>query len=61
SHGPPPLSSIPDELTLQDDNLLCDVDNRCIRSLGGRWSRLNHPGPAAELRSEKNVAEWLKE
>jgi poly(A) polymerase Pap1 len=31
-----PLSSIPDDLTLQDDNLLCNLDRRCIRSLGGR-------------------------
>jgi poly(A) polymerase Pap1 len=31
-----PLSSIPDDLTLQDDDFLCNLDNRCIRSLGGR-------------------------
>jgi poly(A) polymerase Pap1 len=30
------LSSIPDDLTLQDDNLLRNLDDRCIRSLGGR-------------------------
>ena len=29
------LSSIPDDLTLQDDNLLRNLDDRCIRSLGG--------------------------
>ncbi|KAI0253510.1 Poly(A) polymerase central domain-containing protein [Lactifluus subvellereus] len=29
------LSSIPDDLTLQDDNLLRNLDYRCIRSLGG--------------------------
>ncbi|KAH9970107.1 Poly(A) polymerase central domain-containing protein [Lactifluus volemus] len=28
------LSSIPDDLTLQDDNLLRNLDDRCIRSLG---------------------------
>ncbi|EIW76357.1 Poly(A) polymerase [Coniophora puteana RWD-64-598 SS2] len=33
------LSSIPDDLTLQDDNLLRNLDERCIRSLGG--SRVN--------------------
>jgi poly(A) polymerase len=27
--------SIPDNLTLQDDNLLHNLDDRCIRSLGG--------------------------
>ena len=30
------LSSIQDDLTLQDDNLLRGLDDRCIRSLGGR-------------------------
>ncbi|KAF9006726.1 Poly(A) polymerase central domain-containing protein [Cyathus striatus] len=29
------LSSIPDDLSLQDDNLLRNLDERCIRSLGG--------------------------
>ncbi|KDQ64202.1 hypothetical protein JAAARDRAFT_27829 [Jaapia argillacea MUCL 33604] len=29
------LSSIPDDLTLRDDNLLRNLDERCIRSLGG--------------------------
>ncbi|KAF9450935.1 Poly(A) polymerase [Macrolepiota fuliginosa MF-IS2] len=29
------LSAIPDDLTLDDDNLLRNVDERCIRSLGG--------------------------
>ncbi|KAF8272467.1 Poly(A) polymerase central domain-containing protein [Lactarius quietus] len=29
------LSSIPDDLTLQDDNLLRNLDDRCVRSLGG--------------------------
>ncbi|GJE84860.1 poly-A polymerase [Phanerochaete sordida] len=29
------LSSIPDDLTLQDDNLLRNLDERCIRSLNG--------------------------
>lgn len=29
------LSSIPDDLTLQDDNLLRNLDERCVRSLGG--------------------------
>ncbi|KAI0068543.1 poly-A polymerase [Artomyces pyxidatus] len=29
------LSSIPDDLSLQDDNLLRNLDDRCIRSLGG--------------------------
>jgi poly(A) polymerase len=32
------LSSIPDDLTLQDDNLLRNLDDRCIRSLGGKLS-----------------------
>lgn len=31
-----PLLSIPDDLTLQNDNLLHNLDNRCIRSLGGK-------------------------
>lgn len=29
------LSSIPDDLSLQDDNLLRNLDERCVRSLGG--------------------------
>ncbi|EGO02397.1 hypothetical protein SERLA73DRAFT_120990 [Serpula lacrymans var. lacrymans S7.3] len=29
------LSSIPDDLSLKDDNLLRNLDERCIRSLGG--------------------------
>ena len=32
-----PLSSIPDNLTLQDDNLLRNLDDRCVRSLNGVW------------------------
>ncbi|KAH7916225.1 poly-A polymerase [Hygrophoropsis aurantiaca] len=33
------LSSIPDDLTLKDDNLLRNLDERCVRSLNG--SRVN--------------------
>ncbi|KAH7919537.1 Poly(A) polymerase [Leucogyrophana mollusca] len=33
------LSSIPDDLTLKDDNLLRNLDDRCVRSLNG--SRVN--------------------
>lgn len=29
------LSQIPDDLSLQDDNLLKNLDERCIRSLNG--------------------------
>ncbi|KAJ3740907.1 poly-A polymerase [Lentinula detonsa] len=29
------LSSIPEDLSLQDDNLLRNIDERCVRSLGG--------------------------
>jgi poly(A) polymerase len=29
------LSSIPDDLTLRDDNLLRSLDERCVRSLNG--------------------------
>jgi poly(A) polymerase len=29
------LSSIPDDQTLQDDNLLRNLNEKCIRSLGG--------------------------
>lgn len=29
------LSSIPDDLSLADDNLLKNLDERCIRSLNG--------------------------
>ncbi|KAG2013182.1 polymerase, variant 4 [Coprinopsis cinerea AmutBmut pab1-1] len=29
------LASIPDDLSLQDDNLLRNLDERCVRSLGG--------------------------
>lgn len=32
------LSSIPDDLSLQDDNLLRNLDERCIRSLNGEES-----------------------
>lgn len=31
------LSMIPDDLSLQDDNLLKNLDERCIRSLNGAW------------------------
>jgi poly(A) polymerase len=30
------LSSIPDDLDLRDDNLLRNLDEKCVRSLGGR-------------------------
>lgn len=29
------LSSIPDDLELKDDNLLRNLDERCVRSLNG--------------------------
>jgi len=29
------LSSIPDDLSLKDDNLLRNLDERCIRSMNG--------------------------
>lgn len=29
------LSSIPDDLSLKDDNLLRNLDERCVRSLNG--------------------------
>ena len=35
------LSSIPDDLSLQDDNLLRDLDERCVRSLNGNVSLLS--------------------
>jgi poly(A) polymerase len=31
------LSSIPDDLSLKDDNLLRNLDERCVRSLGGKY------------------------
>ena len=31
------LSTIPDDLTLEDDNLLRGLDERCVRSLNGLW------------------------
>ncbi|EDR12242.1 uncharacterized protein LACBIDRAFT_311442 [Laccaria bicolor S238N-H82] len=34
------LSSIPDDLSLQDDNLLRNLDERCVRSLGATGSRV---------------------
>jgi poly(A) polymerase len=40
------LSSIPDSLSLQDDNLLRNLDDRCVRSLNGivhltMWKRFS--------------------
>jgi poly(A) polymerase len=35
------LSSIPDDLDLRDDNLLRNLDEKCVRSLGGRLCFLN--------------------
>lgn len=32
------LSTIPDDLSLQDDNLLRNLDERCVRSLNGMTS-----------------------
>ena len=32
------LSSIPDDLSLKDDNLLRNLDERCVRSMNGRLS-----------------------
>jgi poly(A) polymerase len=29
------LSTIPDDLTLRDDNLLRNLDERCVRSVNG--------------------------
>jgi poly(A) polymerase len=34
------LSTIPDDLTLEDDNLLRGLDERCVRSLNGLLSCL---------------------
>lgn len=34
------LSSIPDDLSLRDDNLLKNLDERCVRSLNGEPSLL---------------------
>lgn len=36
------LSSIPEDLTLRDDNLLRNLDERCVRSLNG-WSHTGLP------------------
>lgn len=36
------LSSIPDDLSLQDDNLLQGLDERCVRSLGGKAAANQH-------------------
>ncbi len=33
------LSSVPDELELRDDNLLKNLDERCVRSLNGNLAR----------------------
>ena len=33
------LSSVPDDLSLQDDNLLRNLDERCVRSLNGEQIR----------------------
>lgn len=30
------LSAIPEDLSLQDDNMLKNLDERCVRSLNGR-------------------------
>ena len=35
------LSSIPDDLSLQDDSLLQGLDERCVRSLGGKLEQRN--------------------
>jgi poly(A) polymerase len=32
------LSSIPDDLSLKDDNLLRNLDERCIRSMNGGFA-----------------------
>ena len=32
------LSSIPEDLSLRDDNLLRNLDDRCVRSLNGMFS-----------------------
>lgn len=34
------LSAIPDDLTLRDDNLLKNLDERCVRSLNGAFVML---------------------
>jgi len=31
------LASIPEDLELRDDNLLRNLDERCVRSLGGKY------------------------
>ena len=33
------LSSVPDNLSLQDDDLLRNLDERCVRSLNGKFLR----------------------
>lgn len=37
------LSSIPDDLTLDDDNLLRNLDERCVRSLNGTCDHAIYP------------------
>ena len=44
------LSTIPDDLTLDDDNLLRNIDERCIRSLGGSLARSTDIGLYTQLR-----------
>lgn len=39
------LSTIPDDLSLQDDNLLRNLDERCVRSLNGTTLTLYDFGP----------------
>jgi poly(A) polymerase Pap1 len=36
------LSSIPDDLSLKDDNLLRNLDERCIRSMNGGFPFATH-------------------
>lgn len=41
------LSSVPDDLSLKDDNLLHGLDEQCVRSLNGKlvlvsWLLLSH-------------------
>ena len=37
------LSTIPDDISLKDDNLLRNLDERCVRSLNGMTSALRVP------------------
>ena len=47
------LPSIPDGLSLQDGSLMGDLDEKCLRSLGGKYCSISNASTLFSLRTSR--------